>query len=583
MPTGVSSWSTTASDNATADSAAPWPEGMAPSQVNDSARGGMASVAKFRDDTAGTLVTSGTSTAYTVSSNQGFASLAAMDGAKLTLKFDQSSGAAPTLAVDGLTAQALQTVAGSAVPSGFFVANSIWTMVYDNGNSAFVVHGVMNVNTASIKDKAVTLQKLYHPGNTSILLGTDSNAALTITGASDNGSGLIRLAVSSTTTFATGQKKTVSDVVGTTEANGTWTITVASSTAIDLQGSTFANAYVSGGTIGGGIEEVSMGNGLTMVGSALTASIVVEPQGYLTLTSGTPIITADVTSATTVYYTPFKGNLINIYDGSSFPLKTFTELSLSLTSSQAASTLYDLFVINDAGTLRLVSGPAWSSSTAGSCSRGTGAGTTELQRLNGVWTNKVSMTGTYGSSTVTVAANCGTYVGSLFVDGSAGQVTCHRSYGQSRKWGVWNAGNRQPIFLKAGDSLTSGSYGSSTYRAFNNSSANSLTIFSGLTEETFDLSAYVATNAASTAVNSIYSTAIGYNSTSTVTGFSGKSGGITNQAGVAFSRNTPPSRLIAAPALGIQTITLLEASLGGTDIGYAGGEANNLLLAKWRG
>lgn len=577
MATGVQSWSTTASNNATADSAAPWPEGMAPSQVNDSARGSMASVAKWRDDTAGTLVTSGTSTAYTVSSNQGFASLAAMDGAKLTIKFDQSSGAAPTLAVDGLTAQALQTVAGSAVPSGFFVAASIWTLVYDNGNSAFVVHSVMNVNTASIKDKAVTLQKLYHPGNTSILLGTDSNAALTITGASDNGSGLIRLAVASTTTFATGQKKTVSDVVGTTEANGTWTITVASSTAIDLQGSTFANAYVSGGTIGGGIEEISMGNGLTMVGSALTASIVVEPQGYLTLTSGTPIITGDVTSATTVYYTPFKGNLINIYDGSSFPLKTFSELSIALTSSQAASTIYDLFVINDAGTLRLVSGPAWSSNTAGSCSRGTGAGTTELQRLNGLWTNKVSMTGTYGSSTVTVAANKGTYVGSIFVDGSAGQVTCHRSYGQSRKWGVWNAYNRATVYLKAGDGTSTWTYNTNAFRVSNNSAANSLTIFSGLAEEIYTSDFYQ--NIQINNGNHANTIGIGLNSTTAPSEFS--SFGAAAAGSNVSTNGFYGAKTIVPPSLGINVLSCLENGGQATTTFY-GTSQGMILSAQWR-
>src|SRR6185369_459996 len=42
-------------------------------------------------------------------------------------------------------------------------------------------------------------------------------------------------------------------------------------------------------------------------------------------------------------------------------------------------------------------------------------------------------------------------------DSSAGQVTCHRAWGQSRKWGVWSAYNRQPLYLKAGDSTGAGS------------------------------------------------------------------------------------------------------------------------------
>jgi hypothetical protein len=130
---------------------------------------------------------------------------------------------------------------------------------------------VFPVPTAQIADKAVTLAKLYHPTATSRLLGSDSNAALVITGAAA-AAGLIRLSVASTATFATSQVKTVSDVVGTTEANGTWTITVVDATHIDLQGSTFTTAYVSGGTIGGGVEEISLGIGLTLAGSVLSTS-----------------------------------------------------------------------------------------------------------------------------------------------------------------------------------------------------------------------------------------------------------------------------------------------------------------------
>lgn len=68
-----------------------------------------------------------------------------------------------------------------------------------------------------------------------------------ISGAANNGSGLIRLTVGSTLNVGTGAKYTVQGVIGTTEANGLWTITVIDGTHMDLQGSTFTNAYVSGG------------------------------------------------------------------------------------------------------------------------------------------------------------------------------------------------------------------------------------------------------------------------------------------------------------------------------------------------
>lgn len=74
-------------------------------------------------------------------------------------------------------------------------------------------------------------------------------ASTTVTGAAANGSGEIRLAVTSSASFTTGWAAAVASVVGTTEANFGWPIAVIDGTHIDLKGSTFTNAYVSGGTI----------------------------------------------------------------------------------------------------------------------------------------------------------------------------------------------------------------------------------------------------------------------------------------------------------------------------------------------
>jgi hypothetical protein len=125
------------------------------------------------------------------------------------------------------------------------------------------------------------------------------------------------------------------------------------------------------------------------------------------------------------------------------------------TSRNRLQRQYYVFGFPNSGVPTLVTGPAWNSSTAGSCSRGTGAGTTELTRLAGYWVNNVSMSARNGTTTYSVGANLATYLGSIFIDGTAGQVTCHMSWGQSRKWGVWNAFNRQPLDLKTGDSTAS--------------------------------------------------------------------------------------------------------------------------------
>lgn len=71
----------------------------------------------------------------------------------------------------------------------------------------------------------------------------------TISGAANNGSGLIRITTAAAHRFSGPPNKVdISGVVGTTEANAlNWIITVISPTTFDLVGSTFTNAYVSGG------------------------------------------------------------------------------------------------------------------------------------------------------------------------------------------------------------------------------------------------------------------------------------------------------------------------------------------------
>lgn len=96
------------------------------------------------------------------------------------------------------------------------------------------------------------------PGITLESLDAIAPGAATVSGAADNGSGLVRLTVSSTSGWTTGDYKSVSGVGGTTEANGDWTVTVVDGTHIDLQGSAFANTYSSGGIVGGDIDSMTI-------------------------------------------------------------------------------------------------------------------------------------------------------------------------------------------------------------------------------------------------------------------------------------------------------------------------------------
>lgn len=183
MATGVTVWSKTAASNNTADSAVNWAEGQAPSSVNDSARGMMAATAKWRDDLNGSVATAGSSTAYTATSNQTFASLTA--GIEIACQFDEDCGATVTLNVDGLGAKPLRSAAGVELVAGAIKAGSVHRATYFTSNSGeWLLHDVSptiladsQVATAKIADGAVTYAKMQDVSVTSRVLGRKTSGA----------------------------------------------------------------------------------------------------------------------------------------------------------------------------------------------------------------------------------------------------------------------------------------------------------------------------------------------------------------------------------------------------------------------
>ena len=136
MATGMQSWSTTASSNANADANVNWAEGMAPSQVNDSARAMMSSAAKWVSDNSGTLVTSGSSTAFTIATNQVEAALT--DGYTVSAMLHTSPDANATLSVDGLAAKPIYTNT-NAILVNQVLGNTIQRLTYSATYGAWFV------------------------------------------------------------------------------------------------------------------------------------------------------------------------------------------------------------------------------------------------------------------------------------------------------------------------------------------------------------------------------------------------------------------------------------------------------------
>ena len=176
--------------------------------------------------------------------------------------------------------------------------------------------------------------------------------------------------------------------------------------------------------------------------------VVVPPQGRLTLTSGTPVMTANPPVASLVYYTPYVGNQISLFDGTNMVATTFAELGCATTDTTknpaalGVGKVNDWFVWNDAGTIRLCHGPDWTNDTTRSAG-------TALVRVKGLWLNNASITNA-------CAAQRGTYVGTT-ITGYAGAANPNWILGGaggggfSAYLGVWNAYNRVQVTARSTD------------------------------------------------------------------------------------------------------------------------------------
>jgi len=99
----------------------------------------MARIAEFRDDISGALTTGGTSTAFTLTSNRVFGSLAVMDKAMICFIPHTTSGASPTLNVDGLGAKQIRAATGQNVDAGALVAGTPYQVIYLNSSTEFIL------------------------------------------------------------------------------------------------------------------------------------------------------------------------------------------------------------------------------------------------------------------------------------------------------------------------------------------------------------------------------------------------------------------------------------------------------------
>ncbi|BEV44428.1 hypothetical protein [Afipia carboxidovorans] len=308
------------------------------------------------------------------------------------------------------------------------------------------------------------------------------------------------------------------------------------------------------------------------------------PGGYLTPVSGQPVITANATGVATLFYTPDCHNTLPVLRAGVFDALPFGEVEVPL-AGLSANSIYDLMAYWDGRNVKIGWSPAWQVAAVASGDRGVGLGTPELMRCDGLMVNKNPIVISINGESRAIGAGAGTYLASVMTDGVAGQTTCHRSAGQSRKWGVWNAYNRRSIILSVSDPSTFWSY-AGALRASRNDSANCMFTFTGLPEGSLDFRCSqtvlgFATN------NQQFSPAIGIGFNST-TAASGKSGGGSMQAAggdgtsISWSLDLDGS-YSAPPSLGANRITFLESNLPSTPPAQFWGAGRMLMTGEFRG
>jgi hypothetical protein len=187
--------------------------------------------------------------------------------------------------------------------------------------------------------------------------------------------------------------------------------------------------------------------------------------GRLTLTSGTPVTTGDVTAATSIYFTPFGGDGIDLYSSGAWSTLAFTEITLAL-GTVTSGACYDIFAYNNSGAVALEK-LVWTNTTTRA---------TALARQDGVLVKSGDATRRYLGTCYTTSTTT-----------TEDSVT---------KRYLYNYAHRQPRPLQRYESNTSWTYATATWRQANASAANQVEWVTGVEESAVRLAVYgVAANA----------------------------------------------------------------------------------------
>ena len=240
-----------------------------------------------------------------------------------------------------------------------------------------------------------------------------------------------------------------------------------SSTIIDDLSGANLTTLAAGNISSGTVATARLGSGTAssdtfLRGDSSWAAAAADPalgvvEGRLTASTGVPVTIADVSGATSIYYTPYIGDKIALYDGSSWNIRTFTQITISLSGFTAIKP-YDVFAYDNSGTVTIET-LIWTNNSTRA---------TALAYQNGVLVK----------SGVTTRR----YLGTVYINASGGQTedTLVKRY-------LWNYYNRVSRPLQKLETTDSWTYTTATYRQANADTANQVDTCVGVAEVLLNL------------------------------------------------------------------------------------------------